>query len=150
MAVMASSTSFPMVGCGALSLRTDHRPSLGTQKMFSARYSSGSSGSAPSALSPINSVRFASKASEMYLRNMSPRTTCLYSAASILLRRASAAAQSFASRPSIADEEFSVTESAIGFLLVRVDGINKPLCLSGGDHWRYARAHHGNRASYLT
>src|SRR5467141_4048838 len=38
----------------------------------------------------------------MYLRKIRPRTTCLYSAASMLLRRASAAAQSFASRPSVA------------------------------------------------
>ena len=45
-----------------------------------------------------NSACFASKASEMYLRKIRPRTTCLYSAASMLLRRASAAAQSFASK----------------------------------------------------
>ena len=37
----------PMVGCGALAFRCAQRASLGTQKMFSARYSSGSSGSAP-------------------------------------------------------------------------------------------------------
>ena len=39
-----------MVGCGALALRYDQRASFGTQKMLAARYSSGSSGSAPSAL----------------------------------------------------------------------------------------------------
>src|SRR4029079_8857184 len=38
----------------------------------------------------------------MYLRKISPRTTCLYSAASMLLRRASAACQSFASNPRFA------------------------------------------------
>ena len=37
-----------------------------------------------------------SKASEMYLRKMRPRTTCLYSAASMLPRRASAMLQSWA------------------------------------------------------
>ena len=113
MAAIASSTSLPMVGCGALAWRTDQRPSFGTQKMFSARYSSGSSGSAPSAARPISSARLASNASEMYLRKIRPRTTCLYSAASMLLRSASAAAQSLASRPSNAEEAFSVTESAI-------------------------------------
>jgi hypothetical protein len=35
----------------------------------------------------------------MYLRKISPSTTCLYSAASMLLRSASAAAQSFDSNP---------------------------------------------------
>ena len=35
----------------------------------------------------------------MYLRKIRPRTTCLYSAASMLLRSASAAAQSLASKP---------------------------------------------------
>ena len=38
----------------------------------------------------------------MYLRKMSPSTMCLYSAASMLLRSASAAAQSLASRPFVA------------------------------------------------
>jgi hypothetical protein len=40
-----------------------------------------------------------SKASEMYLRKMRPRTTCLYAAASMLLRSLSAESQSFASKP---------------------------------------------------
>ena len=39
-----------MVGCLAWALRCDQRASGGTQKMLSARYSSGSSGSAPCAL----------------------------------------------------------------------------------------------------
>ena len=44
---MASSTMVPMVGCGALAFRCSQRASFGTQKMLTARYSSGSSGSAP-------------------------------------------------------------------------------------------------------
>jgi hypothetical protein len=43
-----------------------------------------------------------SKVLEMYLRKMKPRTTCLYSAASMLLRSMSAASQSLASRPLVA------------------------------------------------
>src|SRR5881275_1547530 len=42
----------------------------------------------------------------MYLRKMRPRTTCLYSAASILLRSLSAASQSLASKPRLAVESF--------------------------------------------
>src|SRR5437870_1869420 len=38
----------------------------------------------------------------MYLRKIRPRTTCLYSAASMLERSLSAASQSFASKPSVA------------------------------------------------
>src|SRR5580704_3154838 len=70
--------------------------------MFSARYSSGSSGSAPSLRCASSSACFASNASEMYLRKIGPSTTCLYSAASMLLRSASAACHSFASKPSVA------------------------------------------------
>ena len=44
---LASSTTVPMVGCGALAFRCPQRASFGTQKMLAARYSSGSSGSAP-------------------------------------------------------------------------------------------------------
>src|SRR5690349_20001567 len=72
--------------------------------MFSARYSSGSSGSAP--FSFASCARFSSKASEMYLRKMRPRTPCLYSAASMLLRSLSAASQSLASKPRLAVELF--------------------------------------------
>jgi hypothetical protein len=99
MAVMASSTTVPIFGWGALALRCSQRASLGTQKMLAARYSSGSSGSAPWARWDSNSACLASKASEMYFRKMRPRTTCLYSAASMLLRSASAAAHSFDSNP---------------------------------------------------
>ena len=48
--------------------------------------------------------RRSSKASEMYLRKIRPRTTCLYSAASMLLRSLSAASQSLASKPMLAEE----------------------------------------------
>src|SRR6266540_2858226 len=72
------------------------RASGGTQKTLSARYSSRSSASAP--FSFCNAACFSSKASEMYFRKMRPRTTCLYSAASIWPRSLSAAAQSVASR----------------------------------------------------
>src|SRR5205807_10276999 len=78
----------------------------GTQKVFSARYSSGSSGFAP-AYSPWPESSYAwcsSKLSEMYLRKIRPRTTCLYSAASMLLRSLSAASQSLASKPMLAEE----------------------------------------------
>src|SRR5213082_3133084 len=74
--------------------------------MFSARYSSGSSG-LPPAYSPSPAINFAwcsSKLSEIYLRKIRPRTTCLYSAASILLRSLSAASQSLASKPILAEE----------------------------------------------
>ena len=40
MAAIASSTSVPMVGCGALAFRCGQRASFGTQKMLAARYSS--------------------------------------------------------------------------------------------------------------
>ena len=74
-ASIASSISLPIEGCFALACRRDHRAAFGTQKTFSARYSSGSSASASSSVS--KSARFASKASEMYLRKISPSATCL-------------------------------------------------------------------------
>ena len=86
-----------MVDWRACSRRWLQRASGGTQKMFWARYSSGSSGSAPSLRSASSLARASSKASEMYLRKISPSTTCLYSAASMLPRRASAMRQSSAS-----------------------------------------------------
>jgi hypothetical protein len=46
MASIASSTSLPMAGWRALACKLDQRASCGTQKMLTARYSSGSSGSA--------------------------------------------------------------------------------------------------------
>ena len=50
----------------------------------------------------------------MYLRKIRPRTTCLYSAASMLERSLSAASQSLASKPSDA-EEFFADEELLGF-----------------------------------
>src|SRR5450756_304335 len=91
-----------MVGCGAIDFRYFQRASGGTQKILTARYSSGSSGSAPFAFCASSSACLASKASEMYLRKIRPRTTCLYSAASMLLRRPSAICQSLASKPPLA------------------------------------------------
>ena len=74
-ASIASSMSLPMVGCLARACRCDHRASFGTQNTFSAMYSSGSSTSARSSLR--SAARFASKASELYLRKIRPRATCL-------------------------------------------------------------------------
>ena len=117
MATIASSTILPMVGCLALALRCGQRASFGTQKTFAARYSSGSSGSAPCSLLPATSFAcFSSKASEMYLRKIRPRTTCLYSAASMLLRSLSAASQSLASKPRFAlplDADLALFDLAI-------------------------------------
>ena len=44
------------------------------------------------------------KVSEMYLRKIRPRTTCLYSAASMLFRSLSAVSQSLASKPMVAED----------------------------------------------
>ncbi|OQB98458.1 MAG: hypothetical protein BWX81_00435 [Spirochaetes bacterium ADurb.Bin110] len=96
MASMAASTIIPILGFFASACRNDQRASGGTKKTFSARYSSLSSGSAP-AYSPSPFFSFSyrpSKASDMYLRKMSPKTTCLYSAASIFFLSLSAAFQS--------------------------------------------------------
>src|SRR5437899_8370427 len=71
--------------------------------MLAARYSSWSSGSAPCPRWASNSACFVSKLSEMYLRKIRPRTTCLYSAASMLDRSLSAASQSLASKPMLAE-----------------------------------------------
>ena len=105
---------------GRCAFRCDQRASFGTQKMLTARYSSGSSGSAPCACSALRARRAcSSKASEMYLRKIRPRTTCLYSAASMLLRSASAVCQSLASKPRLAP--VSGLESA--FPLFAIDGV---------------------------
>ena len=56
-------------------------------------------------------ARCSSKVSEMYLRKMRPRTTCLYSAVSMLFRSLSAVSQSLASKPRLAGE------SALGFAI---------------------------------
>ena len=66
--------------------------------MFSAMYSSRSS-AASSPHSASASAWRSSKASEMYLRKTRPRTTCLYSAASMLPRKASAIRQYSGSWP---------------------------------------------------
>src|SRR3990170_4865689 len=55
----------------------------------------------PSPMVPMRSIS-SPRASEMYFRKMRPRTTCLYSAASMLSRSLSAACQSLASKPSTA------------------------------------------------
>src|SRR5262245_24741935 len=100
MASIALSTRTPTVGCLAWAWRPAQRASGGTQKTLSAAYSSRSSGSAPACRRSLE--RCSSKASEMYLRKTRPRTTCLYSAASIEPRSLSAASQSFSSKPSAA------------------------------------------------
>ena len=105
-ASIASSTSLPMPGCLAFACRPVHRASLGTQKMLSCRYSSFSSGSVYCLGSSKSLACFSSNASETYLRKIRPKTTCLYSAASILLRSLSAAAHSNASNPRLAPLPF--------------------------------------------
>src|SRR5687767_75248 len=57
----------------------------------------------------------------MYLRKIRPRTTCLYSAASMLLRSASAEAQSLASKPRLA---------VVSWFLVFVFAMNQAGCPS--------------------
>src|SRR6202011_5668601 len=94
-------SDLPMVACFALFWRYVRRAAGGTQKILSARYSSGSSGSAP--FSFVSSACFSSNESEMYFKKMRPRTTCLYSAASMLLRNLSAASHSLASKPTLAE-----------------------------------------------
>src|SRR5438477_9470795 len=103
--------TLPISGDLALDLMVCQRASGGSQKTFAARYSSrfsaaslrcGSSLMNHSLLEsekPKSSCsRFSSKASEMYLRKMRPRQTCLYSEASMWPRILSAAAQSWASK----------------------------------------------------
>src|SRR3954470_11716020 len=80
----------------------DQRAASGTQKTLTARYSSRSSGSDAGSFS--KAARFSSKVSEMYLRKMRPRTTFLYSEASMWPRSLSAAAQSLSSKPRLALE----------------------------------------------
>ena len=62
----------------------------------------------------------------MYLRKIRPRTTCLYSAASMLLRRASAACQSFASKPRFAPVSRvpAVRDRAKSQILILVDQVS--------------------------
>lgn len=77
-----------------------HLDSLGTQKIFSAKYSSLSSSSAYSSFN--NSSYFSSKESETYFKNIIPNATFLYSAASMLPRNLSAACHNFSSNPIVA------------------------------------------------
>jgi hypothetical protein len=76
--------------------------SSGTQNTLLPRYSSRSSGSASGIWR--SSARCSSKASEMYLRKMRPRTTYFYCEASMWPRSLSAAAQSLSSKPRLAPE----------------------------------------------
>src|SRR5712692_7756012 len=92
--------TLPISGSLALPCKKDQRACLGTQKMFSARYSSQSSGSAPFSFN--NSWWRSSKASETNLRKIRPSTTCLYSEASMWPRILSAACHSFCSNPRFA------------------------------------------------
>ena len=95
--IMASSMYCPILMSFALSMIKPHLASFGTQKMFSDSYSSlSSSNPSPSA---ISASYFVSNLSDMYFRNISPSTTCLYSLASILPLSLSAAFQSVSSNP---------------------------------------------------
>ena len=94
MAAIASSTSVPMVGCGALALQVLPARLLRHPEDAGGAVLVGVLGVGALRLAAASSSAcLASKASEMYLRKIRPRTTCLYSAASMLLRSASAAAQ---------------------------------------------------------
>ena len=93
----AASITLPISGLCAAALILLHLASAGTKKIFSAVYSSLSSGSASS--SPCSSKNFCSKRSLMYFRKMSPSTTPLYCEASILPRRTLAAFQISSSKP---------------------------------------------------
>src|SRR6266446_10022110 len=90
--------TLPICGDLALALMVCQRASGGSQKTFAARYSSRfSAASARCGSSLMNHSllgsekpksscsRFSSNASEMYLRKIRPRQTCLYSEASMCL-----------------------------------------------------------------
>ena len=112
MATMASSTILPMVGCLALAWRWDQRASLGTQKTFSAGIRPdprGRAGVFALAGNELGAVFFEGVGD--VLEEDEPRTTCLYSAASMLLRSLSAASQSLASNPRLAPVVPGVGES---------------------------------------
>lgn len=93
-----TSVASPMVGCFRLSLEVCPACLGGTRKIPSEQYSSGSSGSAWGSAS--HCCRFASNASETYLRETSLSTTCSDSATSMLLRSASVIRQSADLKPS--------------------------------------------------
>ena len=97
---MASSITFPISAVIALDATYSHLAVFGTKNIFSAMYSSRSS-SNPSPSS--NSwLYFCSNESDMYLRNISPSTTFLYSAASMLPLNLSAAWKISFSNPRLA------------------------------------------------
>jgi hypothetical protein len=92
--------NFSLLGIGLKMLPAGF---LGNPEDVCPAYSSRSSGSA--CFSFCNSLWRSSKASEMYLRKISPRTTCLYSEASMWPRNLSAAAHNFCSNPRFAPFE---------------------------------------------
>ena len=86
--------------CGLLGVGLEVRPAgfLGhPEDVVGAVFVRGLRGRRPGLLGGSSSACCSSKASEMYLRKMRPRTTCLYSAASMLERSASAACHNWAS-----------------------------------------------------
>src|SRR5687768_8919165 len=120
--------TLPISGDLVLALMVCQRASGGSQKTFAARYSSRFSAASARCGSSLmnhsllgsekpnsNCSRFSSKASEMYLRKMRPRQTCLYSEASMCPRILSAAAQSWASkfRPESLPLDFGALSRAI-------------------------------------
>ena len=143
MATIASSISLPMVGCLALALQVRPAGLL--------RHPEDVLGPVLVRVLGVGALRLlgqrarravSSKASEMYLRKIRPRTTCLYSAASMLLRSLSAASQSLASKPRLAAVSlFLLPRHGIppGCRLLRED------CTAAGEHsWNLIRA--GKRA----
>ena len=84
MATIESSINLPMVGCFSLACRRSQGAPFGTQKMLAARYSPWSSGSVYY-VSTVASIcmYFVWKVTEICFRKIKPRTTCLYSKASV-------------------------------------------------------------------
>ena len=97
MARMASSMTVPISGVCALAEISFHLAPAGTKKIPSDVYSSISS-SKPSP-SATNSLCFSSKRSDIYFRKIRPKTTFLYSDASMLPRRTQAASHICFSNP---------------------------------------------------
>ena len=96
-ALIASSITVPISGVCAFAAISLQRAFTGTKKIPSEVYSSISS-SKPSP-SSTNSLYFPSKRSEIYFRKINPRTTFLYSDASIFPRNTQAASQICFSKP---------------------------------------------------
>jgi len=102
-AVIASSTVVPIVGCGALALRYDQRGLLRhPEGCFRLGIRPGLPGRRPRLRCASSPACFASNASEMYLRNIQAEHDMLVLGGILLLRSASAACHSFASKPSVA------------------------------------------------